>query len=95
MTLYNKTDQDVQIWWYDFDGKPVKYQTITARGSTKQQTYVGHKWDARASVQSENLFVMNGQDIYAPTSDNLRPEVAITVKECTEKLEEKEPENKL
>ena len=58
------------------------YQTITAWGHADQKTYVGDKWDAYAVVQSDDLFVMDGQDIYSPTSDNLNPEVEITVKKC-------------
>lgn len=42
--FHNCTNRNVQIYWLDFAGKPVKYPTLRQKQSITIDTYVSHMW---------------------------------------------------
>lgn len=44
VTFVNKTGMTVQVWWLDFEGKRILYNTLAPDEEYRQQTYLTHPW---------------------------------------------------
>jgi hypothetical protein len=44
LTLGNRTDQPIEVYWVDFAGKEIPYHALPPYEDAQQGTYVGHLW---------------------------------------------------
>jgi hypothetical protein len=44
VVFVNKRAQTITIWWLDYKGKRVQYNTLASGDHYTQQTYVTHPW---------------------------------------------------
>jgi hypothetical protein len=44
MTIVNRSDQSIKIYWLNFSGFRVLYHTVAPGGRITQQTFIGHNW---------------------------------------------------
>jgi len=44
ISLVNRSDQPVKIYWLNFQGQRVLYKTLPPGGQHTQQTFIGHNW---------------------------------------------------
>jgi hypothetical protein len=44
IVLVNRSGQPVKVYWLNFQGRRVLYQTLPPGGQQTQQTFVGHNW---------------------------------------------------
>jgi hypothetical protein len=44
ITFTNKSGKTVKVYWLDYDGGRVHYQTLEDKESHDQHTYLGHPW---------------------------------------------------
>jgi len=69
ITFVNESDQDLDLYWYNYEGVKVPYGTIPAGGSKPMWTYATHPWD----VEGVGTFRIDGDDVWVPEGrDNRR-----------------------
>lgn len=44
MTIVNRSDRTLKLFWLDFDGNAQLYHTLGPGGRAQQSTFVGHTW---------------------------------------------------
>ncbi|MHC4200319.1 MAG: outer membrane protein assembly factor BamB family protein, partial [Planctomycetota bacterium] len=56
VVIRNRLNKPVTVWWFDFDGRLRKYHDLAPGQTIKQNTYDGHRWEARVDGLTVSLF---------------------------------------
>jgi hypothetical protein len=56
VVIRNRLNKPVTVWWFDFDGRLRKYHDLAPGQTIKQNTYDGHRWEARSGGLTVSLF---------------------------------------
>jgi VHL beta domain/WXXGXW repeat (2 copies) len=51
ITFVNRSDKPVKVYWLNFQGKRILYNSLRAGGRLVQQTFVGHNWLVTTSTE--------------------------------------------
>jgi len=57
-----------EVFWIDFEGKEVLYNTLNPGDSYRQQTYVEHPWVVR-DVETGDFMLVNGARLFFPDAE--------------------------
>jgi hypothetical protein len=81
ITFVNRSDKPVKVYWLNFQGKRILYQSLPPGGRHTQQTFVGHNWlVATLTEQCIEIFKTTSQAIVGDGSVTIAPP-AISVEE--------------
>jgi len=57
-----------EVFWIDFEGNEVLYNTLNPGDSYRQETYVEHPWVAR-DVKTRDFMLVNGTRLFFPDAE--------------------------
>ena len=67
----NESDQEIELFWYHYDGSMVSYGKIQPGNVLAMNTFATHPW--RAIGSDDYTFSVDGECVYIPVaSDNER-----------------------
>ncbi|XP_014213975.1 von Hippel-Lindau tumor suppressor homolog [Copidosoma floridanum] len=65
--FFNTSPHDVEIYWIDYNGKPVFYQTLGHQDYIDINTFVTHPW-IFVEKETKDRYLANGSSVYFPRS---------------------------
>lgn len=76
IALYNRTGRPIDLYWFDFHGRPVLFrQSIPADSGMSLNTYHGHPFQARDQHTHELMHVCN-HTVYWPMPWNVQMDIS-------------------
>lgn len=62
LTFVNASDEEVDVYWLDYEGTPVQYRTLEPGESARQETFASHPWELISERGARLLFVATEVD---------------------------------
>jgi hypothetical protein len=74
ITLVNRSDNAVKVYWLNFQGQRILYQNLPPGGGYTQQTFIGHTWMVTTlAEQCIRIFATVPQPIVGDESASIAP----------------------
>jgi hypothetical protein len=81
--FYNGASYTADIYWHDYDGNLVYYNTLEPYETYTQQTYATHPWSAQTGDDRRQLLTY-GYDVFVPTEWDNWSTIWISDKSCSD-----------
>ena len=63
VTFVNRHFREATVYWHNYEGQLIKYDTLGPNGTYGVKTYVEHPWSAKDTLTGDKLLIDNQSDV--------------------------------